>query len=81
MKGEEPDDPKKAALTKRKASSYSVFQGKLFRKGFSMPLLKFLEGEEAAYVLREKHEGICGHNLGGRSLAKKTLRAGYSSPL
>ncbi|GFZ01719.1 hypothetical protein Acr_15g0003280 [Actinidia rufa] len=33
--------------------------------------------EEAEYVLREIHEGICGNHSGARSLAKKTIRQGY----
>nr|KYP31642.1 Transposon Ty3-I Gag-Pol polyprotein [Cajanus cajan] len=39
-----------------------------------------LNDEEANYVLREVHEGICGSHSGGRTLATKVLRAGYYWP-
>nr|KYP73371.1 Retrovirus-related Pol polyprotein from transposon 297 family [Cajanus cajan] len=54
--------------------------GELFRRGVSSPLLKCLNSEEANYVLREVHEGICGSHSGGRTLAAKVLRAGYYWP-
>lgn len=50
--GEEPTD----------ASSYSVIEGKLYRWGFSISLLKCIEGDKSDYVLAEIHEGICGQH-------------------
>lgn len=38
--GEETSDPKEAALARWRASSFSVIEGKYFRSGFSIPLLK-----------------------------------------
>lgn len=35
---------------------------------------------EAAYVLREVHEGICGDHMGVKALASKALRQGYYWP-
>uniref|UniRef100_A0A2N9IKM3 Uncharacterized protein n=1 Tax=Fagus sylvatica TaxID=28930 RepID=A0A2N9IKM3_FAGSY len=43
------------------------------------PLLKGRE-EEANYVIREVHEGICGNHSGARALAHKLTRAGYYWP-
>ena len=37
--------------------------------------------DEADYVLREVHEGICGNHSGARSLAHKLIRAGYYWPI
>ena len=39
-----------------------------------MPILKCVGREDASYVLREVHEGICGNHIGARALAGKTLR-------
>ena len=71
------DDPKEAAVIKRRACSYILVEGKIYRRGFSIPLLKCvdLRGEER--VLLKIHEGIIGQHLGGRSLARKALRVGY----
>uniref|UniRef100_A0A2N9GMR1 Uncharacterized protein n=1 Tax=Fagus sylvatica TaxID=28930 RepID=A0A2N9GMR1_FAGSY len=36
--------------------------------------------DEAKYVMREIHEGICGNHSGARALKKKIIRAGYYRP-
>ncbi|XP_020239374.1 uncharacterized protein LOC109818341 [Cajanus cajan] len=72
--------PSAAKKLRTQAARYSVIGGELFRRDFSSPLLKCLNNEEANYVLREVHEGICGSHSGGRTLATKVLRAGYYWP-
>nr|KYP63283.1 Pro-Pol polyprotein [Cajanus cajan] len=54
--------------------------GELYKRGISSPLLKCLAPDQANYVLREIHEGICGTHSGGRTLAAKVIRAGYYWP-
>ncbi|CAJ2647353.1 unnamed protein product [Trifolium pratense] len=75
-----PDDQKQAAIVRRRACSYVILDGKLYRRGFSIPLLKCVDEDTADYILREVHEGINAQHLGGRSLARKALRAGYYWP-
>ncbi|CAJ2629364.1 unnamed protein product [Trifolium pratense] len=75
-----PDDQKQAAVVRRRACSYVILDGKLYRRGFSIPLLKCVDENTADYILREVHEGINAQHLGGRSLARKALRAGYYWP-
>ena len=45
-----------------------------------MPILKCVGKEDANYILREVHEGICGNHIGAQTLARKTLRQGYYWP-
>ncbi|GAU46144.1 hypothetical protein TSUD_401460 [Trifolium subterraneum] len=52
----------------------------LYRRGFSIPLLKCVEETRVEFILQEIHEGINGQHIGGRSLARKALRAGYYWP-
>ena len=52
----------------------------LYRQGHSFPYLRCANTEEANYVLREIHEGICGNHTGARSLMGKALRVGYFWP-
>uniref|UniRef100_A0A2N9F6A6 RNase H type-1 domain-containing protein n=1 Tax=Fagus sylvatica TaxID=28930 RepID=A0A2N9F6A6_FAGSY len=54
--------------------------GVLYKRGFSLPYLRCLAPDEAKYVMREIHEGICGNHLGARALQKKIVRAGYYWP-
>nr|XP_025611865.1 uncharacterized protein LOC112705241 [Arachis hypogaea] len=78
--GKLPSDEKDAAKLRREAAKYAVIQGQLFRKGLNQPLLKCLRPDQTDYVLREVHEGCCGHHIGGKALARKLIRAGYYWP-
>nr|KYP38265.1 Gypsy retrotransposon integrase-like protein 1 [Cajanus cajan] len=62
------------------ASRYVVIADQLYKRGFSTPLLKFLDSAEANYVMREVHEGICGMHSGVRTTVSKLLRVGYYWP-
>ena len=42
-----------------------------------MPYLKCVDEEEAKYILKEVHSGICGDHVGSRSLVNKVIRAEY----
>nr|KYP34029.1 Pro-Pol polyprotein [Cajanus cajan] len=76
----EPVDPIEAKKIRTQAARYSVVAGELYRRGFSTPLLKCIDQQQADYVLREIHEGICGSHSGARTLTAKVLRAGYYWP-
>ncbi|XP_058068741.1 uncharacterized protein LOC131218073 [Magnolia sinica] len=65
---------------KIKASQYTILHCTLYKKGFYLPYLRCVQVEEAEYVLREIHEGICGNHSRGRALAHKVVRQGYYWP-
>ncbi|XP_016169624.1 uncharacterized protein LOC107612427 [Arachis ipaensis] len=67
--GKLPGDGKEAKALRREAAKYTVIQDQLFKKGLSQPLLKCLHPDQTDYVLREVHEGCCGHHIGGKALA------------
>ncbi|XP_016200035.1 uncharacterized protein LOC107641040 [Arachis ipaensis] len=75
-----PSDEKLANTIKREAAKYAIIQGQLFKKGLSQPLLKCLRPDQMDYVLREVHEGCCGHHIEGKALARKLVRADYYWP-
>ncbi|XP_052289889.1 uncharacterized protein LOC127899803 [Citrus sinensis] len=72
-----PEDKRQARKLKCRAARYTLLDGVLYCRGFTLPLLRCLDDEEADYVLREIHEGICGNHSGARTLAFKALRQGY----
>ncbi|XP_016195023.1 uncharacterized protein LOC107635995 [Arachis ipaensis] len=78
--GKHPGDEKEANALRREAAKYTVIQDQLFKKGLSQPLLKCLHPDQTDYVLREVHEGCCGHHIGDKALARKLIRAGYYWP-
>ena len=77
VKGILPEDPTEAKKLRWKALQYVILDGHLYKRSFSLPLLKCLRPSEADFALWEVHEGMCGNHLGGKSLAYKILRQGY----
>ncbi|XP_017250742.1 uncharacterized protein LOC108221371 [Daucus carota subsp. sativus] len=75
-----PEDKAEARRLRYKATRYVEYDGKLYKRGFNQPSLKFIDGDECTYVMREVHEGICGNHSGGNLLAMKILRQGYYWP-
>ncbi|GAU40562.1 hypothetical protein TSUD_35790 [Trifolium subterraneum] len=75
-----PADSKEATKIRKRACSYVLLDDKLYRRGFSIPLLKCVEETRIEFILQEIHEGINEQHIGGRSLARKALRAGYYWP-
>ena len=75
-----PSDPKEASKLRVRLARFTVHRGTPYKRGFSMPILKCVGKEDANYILREVHEGICGNNIGAQTLAGKTLRQGYYWP-
>jgi len=68
-----------ARMTK-KVASFVLIGDELYKRGYSMPLLKCLSREQFEYVIKELHEGICGLHCGARTMATKICRAGYYWP-
>ena len=76
-----PSDLKEASKLRVRSARFTIHRGTLYKGGFSTPILKCVGKEDANYVLREVHEGICGNHIGARFLAAKTLRQGYYWPI
>ena len=58
---------------KVQATRFVLIRDVLYKKGFSYPYLRCLSPEEADYVMREVHEGICGNHSGSWSLVHKLI--------
>ena len=50
---------------------------RLDKRGYAMPYLRCLKPDEADYVMREIHEGVCRNHSGKKSSAQKALRQGF----
>ena len=77
VEGTLPSDPKEASQLRARSARFTIHQGTLYKRGFYTPILKCVGKEDANYILREVHEGICGNHIGAQTLAGKTLRPGY----
>ena len=72
-----PDGKDAARKLKVQVSRFVLIRDVLYKKGFSRPYLRCLSHDEADYVIREVHEGICGNHSGARLLVHKLIQAGY----
>ncbi|XP_072064186.1 uncharacterized protein [Arachis hypogaea] len=75
-----PEDPKEAKRVKQEAANYTIVLGQLYKQEFLQPLLKYVEPGDMKYILREIHEGYCGHHIKDKTLAQKVVRAGFFWP-
>ncbi|XP_074377407.1 uncharacterized protein LOC141718938 [Apium graveolens] len=79
-KGILPPDRREALKLKYRASSFTIINGRMYRRSISQPLMRCLNTREQRQALEAVHEGICGEHLAGRSLAFKILRQGFFWP-
>ena len=75
--GQLPADPFEVRMIRVKSARFTIMNDELYNRGFCLPYLNCLNSEEAMYVLQEIYEGICGNNLGSRSLVGKVIQEGY----
>ena len=69
--GKLPSDPKEAFSLERDQQG-SPFIGEPFISKASLrPFLKCVGKEDANYILREVHKGICGNHIGARDLGRE----------
>ncbi|KAI3818502.1 hypothetical protein L1987_12311 [Smallanthus sonchifolius] len=79
-KGILPPDQKEARKIQCKALNYALEDEQLYRKSYLGPMLKCVDLDEANYVIRELHEGICGMHSGPKAIVARAMRAGYYCP-
>ncbi|XP_076939116.1 uncharacterized protein LOC143607625 [Bidens hawaiensis] len=72
-----PSEKVEACKIKRKALNYQLNDGILYQRSFLGLLLRCVDAEDANYLIREVHEGICGLHAGPRMIVAKIMNDGY----
>ncbi|XP_062118806.1 uncharacterized protein LOC133832486 [Humulus lupulus] len=75
-----PKNKRDARRLAYKATRYTLVDGVLYKRGFSVPLMWCVDEEEAMKVLYEKHEGERGNHASWPSTTRKATRQGYYWP-
>ncbi|GKV11060.1 hypothetical protein SLEP1_g22346 [Rubroshorea leprosula] len=75
-----PEDKQEEMRLRKKASRYTLVDGVLYKRSFSLFLLRCLNHYEVEYALREVHEDVSGSHIGARTLAHKVLKQLYYWP-
>ena len=68
-----PDGKEAIRKLKVQVARFVLIKDVLYKRGFSCLYLRCLGPEEADYVMRKVHEGICGNHLGSLLLAYKLI--------
>ena len=74
--GRLPEGKDEARQLRIRSTRYVLMDEVLYKRDFSQPYLRCLAPNEANYVLKEVHEGVCGNHSGARALGHKFVRAG-----
>ena len=77
LNGTLPEDRDEAQRLINQLPRYTMLDNKLYRRGFSMPLLKCVAEPETTCILKEVHEVFFVGHTGGHNLAQKIIRQGY----
>jgi hypothetical protein len=76
LRQELPDDEVEAKQLVRRAKAYTIINGELYKRSISGMFQRCIAPEEGQAILRDIHEGTCGHHAGSRALVNKAFRAG-----
>ncbi|GAA0159939.1 hypothetical protein LIER_16608 [Lithospermum erythrorhizon] len=78
LTGELPNDGVEARKIKSQSYKFQMIQRELYKLSYLGPILFCVAKRNVEQVLYEVHEGeVCGHHMGGHSLALKITRARY----
>ncbi|XP_022031955.1 uncharacterized protein LOC110933020 [Helianthus annuus] len=75
-----PENKVEAREVQYKSKHYQMVDGILYRKSYLGPLMRCVDPEDANYLIREVHEGICGIHADLRMVVAKVMNAGYYWP-
>ena len=68
-----PEDRKEARQIIRRSKSFTLINGELYKRSISGIFQCCIAPEDGISILRDIHEGICGHHAGSRSLVGKAF--------
>ncbi|KAK1612950.1 hypothetical protein QYE76_036623 [Lolium multiflorum] len=72
-----PEDEVLARQIIRRARSYTIVDGQLYKRNTTGVFLKCVSSQDGIEILREIHAGDCGHHAAPRSLVAKAFRLGF----
>ncbi|VFQ69578.1 unnamed protein product [Cuscuta campestris] len=75
-----PSDETAARLIKRRAPTYVIENGRLYKRSYNGTLLRCVDETKAGQIMEEVHEGICAAHQGPFSMARRIVLQGYFWP-
>ena len=68
-----PPDPKEADKVKKRLNWFILYEGILYKRSFTRPLLCCMTPEDGKKILEELHKGMCSTHVGGCTVAVTTI--------
>jgi hypothetical protein len=78
--GDLPQDEVEARRIQCRAGAYTIINSELYKRSVSGIFQKCIEPEEGIELLKEIHQGECGHHASSRALVAKAFRHGFYWP-
>ncbi|XP_021757974.1 uncharacterized protein LOC110723010 [Chenopodium quinoa] len=75
-----PADKGESRKLQKDSAWFFMHQGQLYKRSFSLPLMRCIGDLESKRLVEEIHEGTCGNHLGPRVLSREAMRRGYYWP-
>jgi hypothetical protein len=75
--GDLPKDEAEARRLQHRAQAYTIMNSELYKRSVSGIFQKCIEPEEGLELLKEIHQGECGHHVSSRALVAKAFRHGF----
>ena len=66
-----------ARQTQRRAKAYTIINSELYKRSVTNVLQRCVDPEEGLDILRDIHQGECGHHASSRALVAKAFRHGF----
>ncbi|XP_047092946.1 uncharacterized protein LOC124704720, partial [Lolium rigidum] len=75
-----PDNRVQARQIERRAKAYTIINHQLYKRSVSGVFQRCVEPAEGIELLREIHQGECGHHASSRAIVAKAFRHGFYWP-
>jgi hypothetical protein len=76
-----PEDEVQKRQIERREKAYTILDGQLYKQSTSGVFIKCIPQVDRIEILREIHEGECGHHAAARSLVAKAFHHGIYWPI
>jgi hypothetical protein len=78
--GQVPADETEARRVMRRSKGYTIINREIYKRSDTGVLQRCVESTEGQEMLREIHQGECGHHTSSRALVSKVFRHGFYWP-
>jgi hypothetical protein len=80
VNGQLPVDEAEAHRIMRRSKTYTIINKEIYKRSATGVLQRCVESAEGQEMLREIHQGECGHHASSRALVSKAFRHGFYWP-